>query len=311
MTDTILFTNDEGDRDSWPRLPGYDVLEIVGRGGLSVVYRACQNSLNRDVAIRSSNSVVSEHRGSQFILHEAKILARIQHPHVVSILDCIDDRERVYLVLEYVAGGTLASKLNGQQQGPILACSIVERLALTAHSFHRHGIVHCNLKPSNILLAVPPSDQGHNSRASQTYEEVFGIPIISSFGLALDDERRASLRDGEVFGTLAYMAPEQAAGRCHAIGPASDVYALGAILYTTLTGHPPFALKGAETSSSALIRQVLEQEPEPVSRLNRTVDGRLDAICRTCLSKRPESRYGSALELALALRDYRERSHDE
>lgn len=307
MTDdeTVEFS-DGDDRHSLPRLPGYDVLEFIGQGGHSIVYRARQSRLNRDVAIRTNRSGVSGPRASQWLLREAKILASIQHPHVVSILDCLHDRERCYLVLEFVAGGSLAWKLNGQRQHPVLAGSLVERLARTVHSIHDCGITHCNLKPGNVLLAVPPSSQEHAPEDRLTCEDVYGIPLISSFGLALDDERRATLQDGEVFGNPAYMAPEQVAGRCHAIGPASDVYALGAILYTMLTGHPPF--RAQATNYRDLLSQVMEREPEPVSRLNPAVDERMDAICRTCLARQPESRYATALELARTLRDYVEQS---
>jgi serine/threonine protein kinase len=307
MTDTAIAVPDDDDRDPRLNLPGYDVLNIVGQGGFAVVRRARQHSLQREVAIRSMRVEAAENVVAEMFLREAEILARLQHPHVVSILDCLRHEDRVYLVLEYAAGGTLASKLSGQPQQPTLAAGLVERLARTLEFIHRRGITHCNLKPQNILLAAAPSTTSQGALVANRpyYEDVFGIPLISSFLLALDDQRRASLKHGEIFGTPAYMAPEQVAGRLYEIGPATDIYALGIILYTMLVGHPPFRPQAAGVLSQ--FSQIVEQEPVAVRKLNPAVDARLEDICLKCLSKRPNSRYARSIDLAQELQDFVER----
>ena len=137
-----------------------------------------------------------------------------------------------------------------------------------------------------------------------TCEDVFGIPLISGFSLALDEERSANLTEGQIFGTPGFMAPEQAAGRIRDLGPATDVYGLGAILYTMLAGRSPYGKK--DTNVCTIISRILEHDPEPVSSMNATVDSRLEAICHKCLARKPESRYASALHLSHDLRNYLE-----
>lgn len=306
MTNTTLTFDGDDHRDRLPDLPGYDLLELVGQGGFSVVYRARQHRLNRDVAIRWSRHGGSEHLAAQMLLDEAAILARLPHPHVVSILDCLQDGARVYLVLEYVSGGNLQSRIDGPAQHPVAAAALVERLARTLDFIHRRGITHCNLKPTSVLLAAPPSGEEVGPEESCDYEQVFGIPLISSFGLALDDQRRARLGEGEIRGTPAYMAPEQALGNCRDTGPAGDIYALGGILYALLTGHRPYERQAADARSLLAIK--LEREPEPAGNLNPAIDRGLAAVCDRCLRMRPEARYPAALDLARDLRDFVNRS---
>jgi serine/threonine-protein kinase len=176
----------------------------------------------------------------------------------------------------------------------------VERLARTLAWIHHRGIIHCDLKPSNVRLAAvlptPPTGRADSCEC----DDVYGIPMLSGFELALDRQRLSELQKGEVRGTPAYMAPEQARGDHQAIGPATDLYALGAILFELLAGRPPFQ---AATMIDVLV-QVMEKDPEPIRKLNPGIDRKLEAICSRCLHKDPAQRYGDGLELASALRDF-------
>jgi serine/threonine protein kinase len=288
------------DDDDPMDLPGYDILDVVGYGGLAVVYRARQHSLNRLVAIRTIRGEAGSEEVAQCLLREAAYLARLPHPHVVSILERLEHAGRVCLVLEYIEGGTLAARIAGQQQLALPAATLVERLARTLAYIHQCGIVHCNLKPRKVLLAATPAT-GTPARAEPlNCEELFGIPLVSGFELALDRQCLTDLKEGEIRGTPAYMAPEQARGRHQEVGPATDIYGLGAILYELLTGRPPFQ---AATPLDVLM-QVMEKEPEAVRKLNAGVDRKLEAICQKCLHKEPAKRYASGLELASELRGF-------
>jgi serine/threonine-protein kinase len=290
-------TFDDGDVKD---LPGYDLQDVVGYEGLAVIYRARQRSLNRIVAIRTIRAGLGSGWAAQCLRWDAAILCRLQHPHVVSILDCLEHAGRVFLVLEYAAGGTLAAQIAGQQQQARPVATLVERLARTLAYIHQCGITHCNLKPRKVLLAAAPT-AGTPGRADLlNYEEVYGFPLVSGFELALDQQRLTDLREGEIRGTPAYMAPEQARG-CHQdVGPATDIYGLGAILYELLTSRPPFQA----ATPHDLLKQVIETEPEPVRKLNPGVESRIAAICHKCLRKEPAERYANGLELASELQAY-------
>jgi serine/threonine protein kinase len=267
---------------------------------LTVVYRARQRSLNRVVAIRTIRSVASTDKLSQCLLREATLLARLRHPHVVSILDCFEYAGRDYLVLEYIEGGTLATRIANQQQQSGLTAMLVERLARTLAYIHQCGIVHCNLKPQKVFLAAAPATGTSGRGEPLTCEDVYGIPMVSGFELALDRQRLTELEEGEVRGTPAYMAPEQARGRLRDVGPATDIYGLGAILYQMLTARRPFQA----ATPLDVVMQVLEKEPEPVRNLNPGVDRKLEAICERCMHKDPAKRYVNGLELASELRGF-------
>jgi serine/threonine protein kinase len=295
---TMLVATSTPDGD--PRnLPGYDILDVVGYEGLAVIYRARQRNLNRIVAIRTIRGEAGSDEPAQFLRREAALLARLQHPHVVSILDCLEHAGRVYLVLEYIEGGTLAARLTGQPQPVRPAVTLIERLARTLHHVHQRGVVHCNLKPAQVLLAGP-ANQTPGRVEQLEGEAVYGIPLLSGFELALDRQCPGELQEGQIRGTPAYMAPEQARARHQEIGPATDIHGLGAILYQLLTGRPPFQ---AGTVMDVLML-VMEMEPEPVSKLNPALDRKLEAICQKCLHKDPARRYGSGLELASELRGF-------
>jgi predicted Ser/Thr protein kinase len=265
-------------------VPGFEVLGELGRGGMGVVYRARQTALKRLVALKMILSGV--HAGPQELARfrsEAQAVASLQHPNIVQIYE-VDQHEGLpYFALEFIDGGSLAQRLDGRPQPARYAAELVETLARAVHHAHQHGIVHRDLKPANVLLTVD------------------GTPKITDFGLAKHLNNSAGpTRSGTVMGTPSYMAPEQAGDKTKAVGPHTDVYALGAILYEMLTGRPPFK---ADNPLDTVL-QVLDHEPEQPRLYNREVNPSLEAICLKCLEKSPKDRYPSALALADDLAAY-------
>jgi eukaryotic-like serine/threonine-protein kinase len=261
-----------------PKIPRYEVHEVLGRGGMGVVYRARHVRLNRPVAVKmllagAHASPASRKR----LLREAEAVAGLRHPNIVQVHDMGDHDGQPYFTMEFVEGGNLARKLAGIPQPARSAADLLATLAHAVQSAHQSGIVHRDLKPANVLLTVD------------------GTPKISDFGLArrLDGEASLTLT-GTTVGTPSYMAPEQAEAKPLNWGPAVDIYALGAILYELLTGRPPFQ---AETAAET-VRQVISQDPVPPSRLNGKVPRDLENICLKCLEKRPARRYTSSQDLA-------------
>jgi formylglycine-generating enzyme required for sulfatase activity/tRNA A-37 threonylcarbamoyl transferase component Bud32 len=265
-----------------PALPGYEVLEVLGRGGQSVVYKARQRALDRLVALKmivSSAPAEAEERAR--FRREAEAVAQLVHPHIVQIYDVGEHAGQPYLALEYVPGGTLAQKLAGVPLAGREAARLLETLARAVHWAHQRGIVHRDLKPGNVRVTAD------------------GALKIADFGLAKRLEADASLtHTGYVMGTPSYMAPEQASGKSKEVGPAADVYALGVILYEMLTGRPPFL----GVTAWDIIPQVLQADPVPPRRLQPGVLSDLETICLKCLHKEPQKRYDSALDLAEDLR---------
>jgi eukaryotic-like serine/threonine-protein kinase len=265
-------------------VPGFEVLGELGRGGMGVVYRARHTALKRLVALKMILSGV--HAGPQELARfrsEAQAVASLQHPNIVQIYE-VDQHEGLpYFALEFIDGGSLAQRLDGRPQPARYAAELVETLARAVHHAHQHGIVHRDLKPANVLLTVD------------------GTPKLTDFGLAKHlDNSDGPTRSGTVMGTPSYMAPEQAGDRAKAVGPHTDVYALGAILYEMLTGRPPFK---ADNPLDTVL-QVLDHEPEQPRLYNREVNPSLEAICLKCLEKSPKDRYPSALALADDLAAY-------
>jgi tetratricopeptide (TPR) repeat protein/tRNA A-37 threonylcarbamoyl transferase component Bud32 len=260
-------------------VPGYELLEELGRGGQSVVHKARQVSLNRLVALKQilTGAYAGAAERARFRT-EAEAIARLQHPNVVQIYE-VGERDGVpFLCLEFVGGGSLAQRLAAGPLPPREAARLVEAVGRAMHAVHQHGIVHRDLKPQNVLLTAD------------------GVPKVTDFGLAkcLREGAAGNTQSGDVLGTPAYMAPEQAAGKNRAVGPAADVYALGAVLYECLTGRPPFR---APTALETL-QQVLAEDPVPPSRLQPKLPRDLETVCRKCLEKEPRKRYGTAQDLA-------------
>ncbi|WP_422930044.1 protein kinase domain-containing protein [Singulisphaera sp. PoT] len=261
-----------------PQVPGYDVESVLGQGGMGVVFRARHLRLGRLVAIKMTlaGSYAGHHERERF-RREAEAVAALRHPNVVQIYDIGDWAGRPYFTMELIEGGSLAQKLTGTPQPAHQAAALMETLARAMHAAHQGGIVHRDLKPANIMFTPD------------------GTPKVTDFGLArrLDGGEGLTL-SGVLVGTPSYMAPEQAQGHSRSIGPAVDIYSLGAILYELVTGRPPFC---AETQTETVL-QVVEQEPVPPSRLNAKVPRDLETICLKCLRKEPHGRYASAEALA-------------
>jgi WD40 repeat protein/serine/threonine protein kinase len=261
-----------------PRIPGYEVQELLGRGGMGVVFRARHLRLNRIVALKMARAggYASPFERERF-QREAVAVAGLGHPNVVQIHDVGDSDGWPYYTMEFVDGGSLAERLSGTPMPAHQAALLVATLASAVEAAHKGGIIHRDLKPSNVLLTAD------------------GTPKVADFGLARRQEGGATLtQSGARVGTPSYMAPEQARGLTHAVGPGLDIYALGAILYELLTGRPPFR---GETAAETE-RQVIEQEPESPSRLNAKVPTDLETICLKCLEKEPGGRYATAGALA-------------
>jgi WD40 repeat protein/tetratricopeptide (TPR) repeat protein len=262
-----------------PTVPGYEILSELGRGAMGVVYKAWQTSLNRVVALKMIRAgELADSRDLARFHTEAEAVARLQHPHIVQIYEAGQHEGRLYIALECVDGSSLGRELDGTPWPARRAAQLVETLARAMHHAHRQGIVHRDLTPNNVLLTCD------------------GQPKITDFGLAkiLIGGGPTLTQTGVFMGTPSYAAPEQAAGKTKEVGPAADVYALGAILYECLTGRPPFK---AETPLETL-RQVQTQEPVAPSRLQPKVPRDLSTICLQCLQKEPRKRYASAEALA-------------
>ena len=269
-----------------PKVPGYEIVGTLGRGGMGVVYKARQLGLERLVALKMiiGGSAASDQAVRRFLV-EAQAVARFQHPGIVQIYEVGEFETLPYFSLEFVDGGTLSEKVAKEPQLPKYAAIIVEQLARAMQYSHERGIVHRDLKPGNVLLTKA------------------GLPKIADFGLAKAIEGDAGqTQSGQVLGSPSYMAPEQARGDADKAGPPADVYALGAILYDMLTGRPPFA------GSSLLdtLEMVRTREPVSPNELVAKVPKDLETICLKCLQKDIEKRYLSAGDLADDLQRYLE-----
>jgi serine/threonine protein kinase len=267
-----------------PVLPGYEILSVLGKGGMGIVYKARHLALGRLVALKriKGGTGVSSAELARFRT-ETEAVARLQHPNVVQIHEVGEHGGLPYFTMEYCGGGTLAGKLAGTPIPAPDAARLAETLARAMDAAHQKNIVHRDLKPHNIVLTED------------------GTPKIGDFGLARKlDAPAQQTHSGAILGTPSYMAPEQARGDAKALGPLVDVYALGAILYEMLTGRPPF--KAATRLDTVF--QVLNDEPVPVRQLNGAVPRDLETICLKCLHKEAGRRYAGAAEVADDLRRY-------
>ena len=287
------------------RIGNYQVVSELGRGGMGVVYKARQPGLDRFVAIKMilASKYALGHAIVRF-RQEAEAVSRLQHPNIVQIYEIGEHDGRPFLALEYVAGSSLARTLAGTPQPPVVAAQLVQTLSRAVAHAHRRGIIHRDLTPANILLAAADEQPRERKRGSAAGDLISGTTAkITDFGLAkrLDGEAGQTV-DGTVMGTPNYMSPEQAQGRIEAIGPKTDVYALGAVLYELLTGRPPFV---GETAM-ATVDQVIHREPLPPSYLQPRIPRDLETICLKCLEKDPARRYASGDDLADDLGRYLE-----
>jgi tRNA A-37 threonylcarbamoyl transferase component Bud32 len=256
----------------------YELLEEIARGGMGVVWKARQSSLNRDVALKMirAGALASPDEVARF-LREAEAAANLQHPNIVAIHEVGEHGGQHYFSMDYVAGRDLGALVQDGPLSPQRAARYVKIIAEAIHFAHQRGTLHRDLKPQNVLIDA--ADQ----------------PRITDFGLAkiMTADSRLT-QSGVVMGSPSYMPPEQAAGRQGDIGPASDVYSLGAMLYELLTGRPPF--RGA--TALATLRDVMEAEPAAPRRLLGTIPPDLETICLKCLEKAPAARYPTARALA-------------
>jgi WD40 repeat protein/serine/threonine protein kinase len=285
-------------------LPGYQILGLLGRGGMGAVYRAVQLGLGRPVAVKMILAGTdADDADRERFRAEALAVARLQHPNIVQIFEVGEHDGRPWFSMELVEGGSLQQQAGGTPQDPRQAAALVETIARAVHAAHQRGIVHRDLKPANILLAGggaahPPGAeaQGLHPLGLSTAQ-----PKITDFGLAkrLDADSRLT-QTGAVMGTPSYMAPEQAGGNNKEVGPPADIYALGAILYELLTGRPPF--QAANILDTLVL--VRTQEPVPPRRLQPKTPRDLETICLKCLQKAPARRYATAEELADDLRRF-------
>jgi serine/threonine protein kinase len=299
------------------RIGQYEVIKELGRGGMGVVYLAHQTSLHRQVALKVLNiNLQSDPEDAARFESEAKLAASLRHPNIVQIFEVGEQDGFAFMAMEYVEGGSLHQFLaKNEIMSPTAAAALLEPLARAMHHAHQRGIIHRDLKPANILI----SDYGFpiaDSKTGQIQEDVqsenrnpkSAIPKITDFGLAKNINQSMHLTaTGVALGTPSYMSPEQAKDDRKYIGPVSDVYSLGAILYECLTGEPPFA----GSTPVITMQQVVRGRPTPPSKHRPEVPKELERTCLKCLEKNPKSRYPSAEALADALRTFLDGATDK
>lgn len=270
------------------RVGRYLVRRRLGEGGAGVVYLAYDPVLDRFLAVKVLRSCDFARDGArQRFTREAQALARLDHPHIMPVLEIGNADGLVYLAMPYITGTSLREQQQQLAATPADAARLMVRIAEAVHYAHQRGVLHRDLKPSNILI------------------DTRGMPFVSDFGLARMLDRPSEITvTGEVLGSPAYMAPEQATGERREASVQTDVYGLGATLYALLTGRAPF--QGA--SALDIMDRVRREDPERPSRLNPLVDRDLEAICLKCLARKPAQRYESALAVAEDLRRYLNRA---
>jgi serine/threonine protein kinase len=277
---------------SAPQIPGYQIIDELGRGGMGVVYKARQLKSGRFVALKliRDGALAGPQERARFRI-EAEAVSRMHHPNIVAIHEVGDEQGHPYFAMDFVAGRSLDKTLKGEPLSGECAAELIRTLALAIAHAHSNQIVHRDLKPSNVLLLE--LDDSATERFVDRPSSF--VPMIVDFGLAkrLDTDSTAWTQAGAIIGTTSYMAPEQASGKSAEIGPAADIYALGAILYELLTGRPPFQADAIQE----IIEQLLHREPTPPSRLNAGVPQDLETICLKCLEKEPARRYSCAADL--------------
>ena len=276
----------------FPVLPAefgrYRILQLLGRGGMGAVYLAQDSQLGRQVALKVPFFDASEspQRVERFV-REARSAAVLDHPNICTVFDAGQINGRPFITMAYIAGTPLEQEIDPEVPMPqVRAAEIVRKIALALEHAHRKGIVHRDLKPANVMMAAD------------------GEPVVMDFGLAkrvadVDPNEAKLTRVGGLLGTPSYMSPEQVKGEVSAIGPATDVYALGVMLFEMLTGKTPYT-----GSMGVVMGQILAAPVPPVKEFRPDVDARLDAICRKAMAKEPADRFPSMAELANVLGHY-------
>ena len=274
----------DGSRSRGPRRFGrYVVRRAIGRGGFATVYEGFDGELERPVAIKVSHvERTGSPEGHALFVKEARQLARLQHPRIVTVFDAGIEGEHRYIVSALLSGQSLLSHLKKRRPDFRETARTVAAIADALAHAHSQGVVHRDVKPSNVILT---EEQG---------------PVLIDFGLAFDQHDAAALAPGRAAGTPCYMSPEQIAGKGHAIGTRSDIYSLGVVLYRMLCGTLPFVAGDGEK----LYRQILEVQPEPPSRIDVEVPEALERICLRAMAKDRSERYDTARELADDLRRF-------
>ncbi len=303
-SEPVLSSADDFDDPSLPAVPGFEILETLGFGGMGVVYLARQTRLNRMVALKMirAHALFDQETKSRFQV-EAESIARLAHPNIISIYEVGETNSLPFVALEYVSGGSLADLIRTRTLTSRVAAEIVGKLARAVQYAHDRDVIHRDIKPGNVLVC--PSSDDHPLTGTSNHDAVTiqsepikhldFQPKLTDFGLArltnLDDRHT---RTGTVIGTPAYMAPEQAQGKHQDVGTSADIYSLGAILYELLTGRAPFRA-GSPVDT---MRQVIDEDPVSLRALSSDVSKDLETICMKCLHKRPQARYASAAVLA-------------
>lgn len=286
----LLFSSDSNDPfDLVPtpalrRIGDYELIEEVARGGMGIVFRARQAGLDRFVVVKLlRDSLLAQPEDVKRFRAEAAAAGKLKHPNIVAIHAVGEEHGQHYIAMALVAGPNLAQLTREGPLEPRRAAELTAQIANAVQHAHGAGILHRDLKPSNVLV------------------DGEGVPFVTDFGLARTMDAGSSLTlTGQVLGTPAFMSPEQAGGFSEAVGPAADVYSLGALLFHLLTGRPPFV----SNSVPELLRQVAKDEPLAPQSLNASVPSDLATVCLKCLAKRPADRYGSARELEEDLRRF-------
>ncbi|MDG2223635.1 MAG: protein kinase [Rubripirellula sp.] len=266
------------------QIASYEIVAELGRGGMGVVYEARDMRLKRTVALKVI--LAGGHAGNSELERfqtEAEAVARLKHPNIVQVYEIGEQDGRPFIALEYCSGGCLSDLLRGNSPSPQESARLVVSIADAMEHSHSEGVIHRDLKPGNILF------------------DSAGAPKVVDFGLAKKlDEDKGHTRTGMVMGSLGYMSPEQASGKSGQTDHATDIYAIGAILYSLLSGQPPF--QGASVIET--LNLVIEGDVVPIRRLNPSCPQDLDTICLKCLQKSASNRYSSCAELAADLRRF-------